>query len=32
VLVTRDTERVVAKAPKLTIAGAILDAVEELLQ
>jgi hypothetical protein len=32
VLVTRDTERVVAKAPKPKIAAVILDAVEELLQ
>jgi phosphopantothenoylcysteine decarboxylase/phosphopantothenate--cysteine ligase len=32
VLVTRDMERVVAKAPKPEIAAAILDAVEELLQ
>ena len=32
VLVTRDRERVVAKAPKPEIAAAILDAVEELLQ
>jgi phosphopantothenoylcysteine decarboxylase/phosphopantothenate--cysteine ligase len=32
VLVTRDGERVVPKAPKPAIAGAILDAVEELLQ
>ncbi len=32
VLVTRDTERIVPKAPKPAIAAAILDAVEELLQ
>ena len=32
VLVTRDNERVVSKASKQAIAGAILDAVEELLQ
>jgi phosphopantothenoylcysteine decarboxylase/phosphopantothenate--cysteine ligase len=32
VLVTRDAERVVPKAPKHAIAAAILDAVEELLQ
>jgi phosphopantothenoylcysteine decarboxylase/phosphopantothenate--cysteine ligase len=32
VLVTRDAERVVPKAPKQAIACAILDAVEELLQ
>jgi len=32
VLVTRDGERVVPKASKQAIAGAILDAVEELLQ
>jgi phosphopantothenoylcysteine decarboxylase/phosphopantothenate--cysteine ligase len=32
VLVTRDAERVVPKAPKQAIAAAILDAVEELLQ
>ncbi len=32
VLVTRDAERIVPKAPKPKIAAAILDAVEELLQ
>jgi phosphopantothenoylcysteine synthetase/decarboxylase len=32
VLVTRDAECVVPKAPKHAIAAAILDAVEELLQ
>ncbi len=32
VLVTRDAERIVPKAPKPAIAAAILDAVEELLQ
>jgi phosphopantothenoylcysteine decarboxylase/phosphopantothenate--cysteine ligase len=32
VLVTRDAERIVPKAPKQAISAAILDAVEELLQ